>query len=175
MAWPKDYVVLRGLQMIMATLTRDEEFEAASTAFRREFESPDKVDRSVQKVNMHESIARNAEAIGAEMCVAKYFGIKGFEPTVNGFKLHADLGANIEVKWTKWRDGNLILTSRDRDSDIAILVTGHSPEYYLCGWTYIRTARRPARQRGDGSYWINQSDLMPIEDLVRVIHDKASL
>ena len=83
--------------MIVARLTKDEEFEAASIAFRREFESPDKTDRSVQKVNMHESIARNAEAIGAEMSVAKYFGVKDFEPTVNAFKLHADLGANIEV------------------------------------------------------------------------------
>jgi len=161
--------------MIVARLTRDEEFEAASIAFRREFESPEKVDRSVQKVNIHESIARNAEAIGAEISVAKYFGLKDFEPTVNGFKLHADLGANIEVKHTKWKDGNLILTSRDRDSDIAILVTGASPEYFICGWTYVRTARRPARQRGDGSYWINQSDLNPIEDLARASYDKTSL
>lgn len=161
--------------MILARLTRDEEFEAASTAFRREFESPGKVDRSVQKVNMHESIARNAEAIGAEIAVAKYFGVKDFEPTVNGFKLHADLGANIEVKWTKWKDGNLILTSRDRDSDIAVLVTGQSPDYYICGWTYVKTARRPARQRGDGSYWINQDDLHPIENLARAVYDKAIL
>ena len=169
-------MVLRDLQvMILARLTRDEEFEAASTAFRRNFDSPGKVDRSVQKVNLHESIARDAEAIGAEMVVAKYFGIVDFEPTVNGFKIHADLGANVEVKWTKWKDGNLILTQRDRDSDVAVLVTGQSPEYYICGWTYIRTARRPARQRGDGSWWINQSDLHPIEDLARAVYDKTSL
>lgn len=160
--------------MILARLTRDEEFEAASIAFERNFSSPGKVDRSVQKVNLHESIARDAEAIGAEMVVAKYFGID-FTPTVNGFKLHADIGANIEVKWTKWKDGNLILTPRDRDSDVAVLVTGQSPDYYICGWTYIRTARRPARQRGDGSYWINQSDLHPIEDLARAVYDKNPL
>jgi hypothetical protein len=161
--------------MILARLTRDEEFECASTAFRRNFESPGKLDRSVQKVNLHESIARDAEAIGAELVVAKYFGLKDFEPTVNGFKLHADLGANIEVKWTRWKDGNLILTPRDRDSDVAVLVTGQSPDYYICGWTHVRTARRPARQRGDGSFWINQSDLHPIEDLARASFDKTSL
>ena len=156
--------------MIWLRLSRDDEFEAASIAFRRAFESPQKVDRSFEKLNLHESIARDAEAIGAEMIVAQYFGIKDFEPTVNGFKLHADLGGNVEVKWTKYKDGHLLLSDRDRDSDIAILVTGQSPIYYLCGWIPIKTAKRPARKRSDGAYWINQSDLNPMLTLARSIY-----
>ena len=156
--------------MIWLRLDRDDEFVAASVAFRRAFESPGKIDRSVEKVNLHEGIARDAESIGAEMIVAQYFGIKNFEPTVGGFKLHADLGGTVEVKWTRYKDGHLLLTDRDRDTDIAILVTGKSPIYWIAGWTTVKAAKRPARQRSDGSYWINQSDLHPIEDLARSVY-----
>jgi hypothetical protein len=84
--------------MILARLPKDDQFVAHSVAFARAVGTPDKVDRSVQKLNLHDGIARDAESIGAEMVVARYFGIKDFEPTVDGFKLHADIGANIEVK-----------------------------------------------------------------------------
>jgi hypothetical protein len=156
--------------MIWLRLQKDDEFTAASIAFRRAFESPDKVDRSIEKLNLHESIARDAEAIGAEMIVAQYFGIKNFEPTVGGFKLHADIGGNVEVKWTRYKDGHLLLSDRDRDSDIAILVTGKSPVYYLAGWIPIKAAKRPTRKRSDGAYWINQSDLNPMSDLARSMY-----
>ena len=156
--------------MIWLRLDRDDEFVAASTAFRRAFDSPNKIDRSFEKLNLHEGIARDAESIGAEMIVAKYFGIKDFEPTVGGFKLHADLGGNVEVKWTRYKDGHLLITDRDRDSDIAILVTGKSPIYWIAGWTSVKAAKRPVRKRSDGAYWINQSDLHPIEDLARSVY-----
>jgi hypothetical protein len=156
--------------MIMAKLQRDDEFVAASIAFRRAFESPAKVDRSIQKVNLHEGIARDAEAIGAEMVVANYFGIKNFEPTVGGFKLHADIGGNVEVKWTSYKEGHLLISERDRDSDIAILVTGKSPTYYIAGWIPVKSAKDAKRRRKDGAYWINQDDLFPIGDLARSVY-----
>jgi hypothetical protein len=156
--------------VIWLRLERDDEFVAASTAFRRAFDSPGKIDRSFEKLNLHEGIARDAEAIGAEMIVAHYFGIKNFEPTVGGFKLHADLGGNVEIKHTRYKDGHLLLTDRDRDSDIAILVTGKSPIYWLAGWTLIKTAKREVRKRSDGAYWINQTDLHPIENLARSVY-----
>ena len=161
--------------MILCTLPRDDQFVAHSTAFARAVGTPDKVDRSVQKVNLHEGIARDAESIGAEIVVARYFGIMDFELTVGGFKLHADIGANIEVKWTRWKDGSLILTERDRDSDIAVLVTNPSPSYYICGWIQVKAARRPARRRSDGSYWIGQQDLFPIADLAHSSHVNPSI
>jgi hypothetical protein len=151
--------------MIMQRLQRDDEFVAASIAFRRAFESPNKIDRSIQKVNLHEGIARDAESIGAEMIVAYYFGIKNYEPGVNTFKLHADIGGNIEVKWSSYKDAHLILSDRDRSCDIAILVTGKSPTYYIAGWIPIKNAKVPQRRHKDGSYWINQDDLYPIGDL----------
>ena len=157
-------------QMISVRLQRDDEFVCASVAFRRAFDSPNKIDRSFEKLNLHEGIARDAEAIGAEMVVAHYFGIKNFEPTVGGFKLHADLGGNVEIKYTKYKDGHLLISERDRDTDIAILVTGKSPIYWIAGWTTVKNAKRPARKRSDGAYWINQSDLHPIEDLARSVY-----
>jgi hypothetical protein len=64
--------------MILARLPKDDQFVAHSVAFARAMGTPDKVDRSVQKLNLHDGIARDAESIGAEMVVARYFGIKDF-------------------------------------------------------------------------------------------------
>jgi hypothetical protein len=86
------------------------------------------------------------------------------------FKNQADVGWNLEVKHTPWKAGCLILRDRDRADDIAVLVTGNSPNYYIIGWIVIGMARRPSRKRGDGSYWINPSDLNPIENLNRSIY-----
>ena len=162
--------------MIKIKLERKDELTAAAIAFRREAESPGKVDRSVQKVTFHESIYRNAEAIGSEMAVAAYFGIPNFEPTVNTFKLKADLGGGIEIKWTKWEGGHLIIKPSDRDEDVAILVTGASPNYELRGWMPIKRAKtgRYASREGD-SWWVPQADLYPLDDLVRSHYATALL
>ena len=129
-----------------------------------------KVDRSFQKLSWHENIARDAEAAGAEIAFAKWLGIQGFTPTVDTFKGEADVGSKYEIKWTSWVDGNLILTERDREQDIAVLVTGHAPNVYLCGWVPISMARRHKQRRSDGSWWIGQSDLHPMENLRRSLH-----
>lgn len=158
------------MPLIPVKITRDDEFQAASVAFRRAFENPEKVDRSFQKLNLHDGIARDAESIGGEIAVAKYFGIKDFEPTCGTFKMHADVAYNIEVKHTKYESGCLILTERDRADDIAVLVVGRSPNYYIAGWGHIGTLRRPSRQRSDMAYWITMDDLHPIENLARSIY-----
>ena len=161
--------------MIKIKLERKDELTCAAIAFRREAESPGKVDKSVQKVTFHESIYRNAEAIGSEMAVASYFGIPNFEPTVNTFKLKADIGYAVEIKWTKWEGGHLIIKPSDRDSDVAILVTGSSPNYELRGWLPIKRAKASRYFTRDGSWWVPQSDLLPLDDLVRSEYASALL
>jgi len=161
--------------MIKIKLERKDELTCAAIAFRREAEAPGKVDRSVQKVTFHESIYRNAEAIGSEMAVAAYFGIPNFEPTVNTFKLKADFGTGVEVKWTKWEGGHLIIKSSDRDDDVAILVTGASPTYELRGWMSVKRAKASRYFTRDGSWWVPQSDLLPLDDLVRSHYASALL
>jgi hypothetical protein len=49
--------------------------------------------QAIQKLNLAKSIARDAEAIGAEMVVARYLGVKDFEPGINTFKNKAMSGA----------------------------------------------------------------------------------
>jgi hypothetical protein len=122
-----------------------------------------------QKMNFAQFVDYQSDSLGAEVAVAKYFG-KPIDLGNKNFKDEADVGDKLEVKHTPWKDGHLILTDRDRKTDIAILVTGKLPNYYLCGWIPINLARRPQQRRSDGSYWINQSDLHPIGDLIRSSH-----
>ena len=161
--------------MITIKLERKDELTCAAIAFRREAESPTKVDRSVQKVTFHESIYRNAEAIGSEMAVAAYFGIPNFEPTVNTFKMKADFASSIEIKHTSYEHGHLIIKPSDRDDDVAILVTGSSPTYVIRGWMPIKRVKTSRYLRGDGSWWVPQLDLLPLADLVRSDHASALL
>jgi hypothetical protein len=108
------------------------------------------------------------------MAVAAYFKIRNFRATLNTYKGQADVGSRIEVKWTKYENGCLIINSTDRAQDVAILVTGHSPCYRLAGWIPIAMARNPrylnVRQ---GNFWITQDDLFPIENLRASVHGDA--
>lgn len=116
--------------------------------------------------NWIQFISQQTHALAAEWLVAKYLNLPfDFENT--NFKDKADVGSCFEVKHTKWLDGSLILTEADRKEDIAILVTGEMPALRICGWIPIAMARRNKQQRSDGSWWINQDDLHPIDDLTR--------
>lgn len=161
------------VKVIRIVLTQDEQIEAHRIGLYRAM-SGNQSFNTKQVVSFHENIARDAEAVGAEMAVARYFRIPDFAPTLDGYKRQADIGTNIEVKWTKWKDGHLILSERDRKEDVAVLVTGSSPSYYVVGWIPIAVARRPQAQRSDGSWWINQSDLHPMENFLRSSYGEHS-
>ena len=127
---------------------------------------PDHPGRFNKAISLHEFILENAEAVAAEIAVAQYFGLKDFKPTLNTFKNEADVGSRLEVKWTKYDNGSLIINKTDRDTDVAVLVTGRSPVYMIAGWIPIKMARQPQFfHRGQGNYWISQRDLFPITDL----------
>lgn len=87
---------------------------------------PDHPGRFNKAISLHEFILENAEAVAAEIAVAQYFGLKDFKPTLNTFKGEADVGSRLEVKWTKYDNGSLIINKTDRDNDVAVLVTGRS-------------------------------------------------
>lgn len=122
-----------------------------------------------QQINFPQLVDQQADALGAELAVARYFN-QPFDFGNNNFKNKADVGHNFEVKHTKWKDGSLILRDHDRKEDIAILVTGSMPKYYLCGWIPIAVARRPSQKRNDGAWWIGQQDLHPMGNLVRSMY-----
>lgn len=125
--------------------------------------------RDRDKVNWLDFINQQTHALAAEWLVAKYFN-QPFDFENKNYKDKADVGSRFEVKHTKWIDGSLILTEADRKEDIAILVTGTIPQLRLCGWIPINMAKRNKQQRSDGSWWINQDDLHPMENLSRSIY-----
>lgn len=162
--------------MIPMKLDRIDEFTAASTAFKRAFDNSGKVDRSYQVLNLHDGIARDAESIGAEIVVAQYFGIKNFEPTSGTFKNAADVGSSIEVKHTSYKNGHLIIKDSDRNQDIAVLVVGKSPDYWIVGWIPVSVAKRDKyRHEKSGSWWVSQINLQPIDTLRKSNYGNAQL
>ena len=160
--------------MIRVRLTYNDEVVAHETGFLRAKEIASTANHSSRydrDLNYHEYIAQLAEAVGSELAVAKYFDLTDFTPTHSTFKTTADVGERLEVKWTKWRDGHLVVHSSDRDSDIAVLVVGRSPEYYLAGWLPVANAKVNRFWRhSEQNWWVTQSNLRPMEDFIRSIH-----
>jgi hypothetical protein len=111
-------------------------------------------------------MAELAESIGSEWAVAKYFG-KKFDPfDLDKGKIRADVGDNFEVRWTKYELGQLIVYEYDRPTDIAILVTGTAPNYYIAGWIPVAIAQKPRyRHTKQPTWWVTQINLQPIENL----------
>ena len=162
--------------MIPMKLDRIDEFTAASTAFKRAFDNSGKIDKSYQVLNLHDGIARDAESIGAEIVVAQYFNIKDFEPTSGTFKNYADVGSCIEVKHTAYINGHLIIKDSDRNEDIAVLVVGKSPDYYIVGWIPVVVAKKDKYWHPkSGSWWVSQINLQPIGTLRKSHYGNAQL
>lgn len=120
--------------------------------------------------NLHEFIWQKAEGAGAEIAVANYFGDYGFVPKPPNKSDEADVGNNIEVKWTKHAHGNLIVQNKqyERDDMVAILVTGLSPVYLVMGWMPLHMIMQPKyRHPNQGNYWVPKSNLFEMQYLKR--------
>lgn len=116
---------------------------------------------------LHDYIAELAESIGSEWAVAQYFNLK-FDPYEAKYKIKADVGERLEIKWTHWDDGQLIIHEYDRKEDIAILVTGQFPFYTIKGWIPVAMAKKDRyRHHKQPNWWISQANLMPIDTLIR--------
>jgi hypothetical protein len=155
-------------------LDYSQETEAHRIGFLRVTESTQKVDdpwRWNSKTNYHEMVGEMAEACGAEWAVAMYFGIKNYELSVNTFKNQADVGNRVEVKWSKYTNGHLILHERDRINDVAVFVTGRSPVYDLMGWIPVHMAKVPKYYNPiQRNWWVTQRNLFPMKDLRNSIY-----
>jgi hypothetical protein len=145
--------------------TVEEEFTALAVAYGRAVVLDNPMAGAYQKLSLAKSIARDAEAIGAEMVVARFLGDTNFKATLNTFKNKADCLGIIEVKHTNYRDGHLIIKRSDRNSDLAVLVTGNSPNYEIMGWYPVGLAKAKRFQSSDGSWWVSQLNLEPMESL----------
>jgi hypothetical protein len=124
--------------------------------------------------NFHEKVTELAQAIEAEWIVAKYYG-RDFNPFANKGKRVADVGNGIEVKHTE-SGFHLIIYPNDRITDVAVMVTGKSPEFHIVGWIPVAMAKRPRFKKAtQDSWWVNMRDLQPIETLVRSSYGAAAI
>ena len=120
--------------------------------------------------NWHELVWQESESAAAEIAVANYFGDYGFVPAIDNAHDTADVGENIEVKWTKHANGHLIIQNRPnpRPNDVAILVTGFSPVYVLLGWMPISMAKQPRyKHTYQDNYWVPRANLFEMQYLKR--------
>jgi hypothetical protein len=160
------------------SLTTQEQIRAAEVALHRIKEiagRPDHVSRYDTKLTMVEYIAQITESVGAEIAVAKALRIEGFDPANSRFKSTADVAAGIEVKWTKYDEGSLIIYPSDRATDVAVLVVGKSPRYRIAGWMPVAVAKRDRyRHHSQPTWWVSQQNLQPIENLYRSQYANAA-
>jgi len=113
-----------------------------------------------------EIITHNARAVAAEIAVAKWLGIKNFEPTCNTFKEQADIPPDWEVKHSSNPNAQYMpIREKDRNSDRAIFVRGF-PVMEIVGWlpvSYCKYEDYWNNDNGRGWYW-----RVPISELVDV-------
>ena len=154
-----------------------QQIRAAEVALSRIKEldlKPNHLSRYDKELSFPEYVAQVTESIGAEIAVAKYFGMIGFDPAMSRFKLTADVGAAIEVKWTHYDGGSLIIYESDRNHDVAVLVVGKSPKYRIAGWIPVSIAKRDRyKHHKQPTWWIGQQNLQPIENLYRSKYGEA--
>lgn len=165
--------------VIRVRLSYAEEVEAHQIGFQRATDLSSTANHSSRKdtaLNYHEYIGQLSEAVGSEMCVAKYFNLTDFKPSVNTFKTVADIGSRVEIKWTRYASGHLVIHQSDRIEDIAVLVIGRSPEYYLAGWIPIKDAQAKRYWRSsEQNWWITQTDLHPMDNFLRSSHATTAI
>ena len=168
--------------MIPITLTQAEEITSARVGLARA--EACKVSGAINRpgydysgnyTTYFEKIAANIIATGAEIAVARALGITDFDPTINTFKERADLAQNIEIKFTSWLAGHLIIQPSDRDDDVAILCTGTAPDYKVIGYLPVVAAKHSRFLHKSGSYWVSQINLRPIETLTKSIYGNVSI
>ena len=122
-------------------------------------------------LDWHDLVTQEARSAGAEIAVATYYGDFGFIPAIDNGHDTADVGENIEVKWTKHQgNGHLIVQNRGpgRPNDVAISVTGYSPCYLLMGWMPVSMAKQPRyKHPNQNNYWVPRSNLFEMQYLKR--------
>jgi hypothetical protein len=131
-------------------------------------------------LNYHEMITEKAEGYGAQIAVAVHFGVENYVPDPGVEYENADVGNNIEVKHTHHEGGHLIVQntyrSPTRMKDVAILVIGKSPVYFLVGWIPVEMAKHPKyKVHWDDNYWVPQRNLFEMKYLKRSNYGDSAL
>jgi hypothetical protein len=162
--------------MISVTLSPAEEMHAARVALTRTQECRQMgVKENIKDITYFQNIYNQAESIGAEIAAAKVLGVANFDASMSKWKQSADVGRNIEVRWSQWESAHAICKPTDREDDLILLVTGRSPEYKVIGYIPVAAARKPRFLHKTGSWWVSQINLRPVETLARSVYANATL
>lgn len=173
--------IVPGLDRVV--IDRAQEVMAHDTAFKliMYYEAKNKHATQYNRaLNYHEMITEKAEGYGAQIAVANHFGDYAYKPKLDPEMTEADVGTNIEVKYTHHTNGHLIIQDRykhpDRLKDVAILVIGKSPVYYLVGWIPVNMAMQPRyKVSWDNNYWVPQANLFEMKYLKRSEYGDSTL
>ena len=124
--------------------------------------------------DFEEFINRQILGVAAEIVVADYFGLTNFTPLNNVYKTKADVGTNVEVKYTHLMTGNLLVRKNDRDNDYCVLVIGDMDTFYIVGWIQVKDAKTEdnAKHHLPGCYLVPHAQLKPMASL-ELIGDTA--
>ena len=146
-----------------------EDWKCHARAMSMYFVTPDNLScnpRYNTALSTHDRVSELAESIAAEVVVARYFGLS-YSIDNDNFKINADVGKGLEVRWTRYDAGQLIVYPNDRDDDVAILVTGRSGKgFVIAGWMPVKVARKSRYKHGtQDSWWIPQDRLFSIDEL----------
>jgi len=109
------------------------------------------------------------EGACAEMAVAKHFDI--YWDGSNGTYKLPDLSGLMQIRWTAYKSGKLIVRPEDDDYHRFVLVTGRCPNYVIHGYMQGVQAKDPKYldNMGDSdrpaAYAVPQSDLLDIREI----------
>ena len=111
--------------------------------------------RAVPWKSDHERKWEMTMAYSAEIAVARLLDLPW--NGLNTFKEFADVGENVEVRWS--RSENLILRTYDRDGDLAFLVQGSSIDrLFLAGFLPVKMGRIPEFKLPNENTWFIPRD-----------------
>lgn len=171
---------MQAMPMIRINLTTDHQVTAAlGGLFRavnyipqweeKSYSFPAK--RQYGQLTFPELVTRQTQAFGAEVAVAIYLNKPLPEWHNRNYKIKADVGSNIEVKWASKEVSPLYIQSWDRDDDVAVLVVGSAPTYYIVGWMPIAVAKQAkyknSQNTEQNNFIVTQINLQDMETLVR--------
>lgn len=106
------------------------------------------------------------QSAAAEIAVAKALNQYWGAGVTQGDQ--ADVGSNIEVRWTRHENGKLMIRPKDKDDRPYILVRGIAPDFEIVGWIYGREGKQDCWKRDpDGKgpvYMVPEEALKSLED-----------
>ena len=131
--------------------------DAAQRAFARTVASRRFSQGGQQQYGAKAGFFLDLGAAEAELVVSIATGLPWTAAFVRG---GADVGSDLEVRWTSHSSGRLIVHPNDPDGWCGVLVTGLHGSYRIAGWLEVGLAKRPrwldVPRQGGRAYFVPQ-------------------